>query len=215
MEVYNTTIYDPSVVSMLRVMAFIPTFSSTFTASASGIKNKLVSSRPPLHFSFHSLGRVYSLRSTISCSAQLQQPEDEYSIIKTVMPVDTDYSSAMWHGNYIRWLEEARVKYLQFRNLPYEQLMQIHRTELPVRDMSIKYSHPARHGDDIKVTVRLGHPINKVRLVILSDFIRIKDNKLVASASVTVVPMDIDSGKLRRKWPSALTHALLGTNSLS
>lgn len=116
----------------------------------------------------------------------------------------------MWHGNYLRWLEEARVKYLADRNLPYQELMEIHHTELPVRDLSIRYLQPIRHGEQIRVTVRLAEPINKVRLAILTDFIRDSDGKLCATACVTVVPVDTDTGKLRRAWPTALAKALLG-----
>lgn len=90
--------------------------------------------------------------------------------------------------------------------------MHIHRTELPVRDLSIRYLHPARHGEQIRVTVRLAQPINKVRIVILSEFIRVKDDKLCATASVTIVPVDSVTGKVHRAWPAALKEALLGPN---
>lgn len=115
----------------------------------------------------------------------------------------------MWHGNYIRWLEEARVCYLSNRNLPYDRLVSEYRTELVVRDVSIRYASPARLGDSIAVTIRLAAEQTKVRLTIFSDFIRQSDKKMCASAKIIVVPIDVETGKIRRIWPDALKEALL------
>lgn len=115
----------------------------------------------------------------------------------------------MWHGNYVRWLEEARVSYLSYRKFPYEELLSKHHTELVVRDISIRYLSPARLGDTLKVTIRLANEPNKVRITIFSDFVRESDNQLCASAKVIVVPVDSETGKIRRAWPQPLTTALL------
>lgn len=115
----------------------------------------------------------------------------------------------MWHGNYIRWLEEARVRYLSYRNLPYDELVSVHNTELIVRDVSIRYTSPARLGDEIEVTILLADERNKVRLTIFTEFIRQSDKQICASAKIVVVPIDAKTGKVRRVWPERLREALL------
>lgn len=115
----------------------------------------------------------------------------------------------MWHGNYIRWLEEVRVRYLSHRGLPYDELVSVCHTELVVRDVAIRYISPARLGDTIEVTIRLKNEKNKVRLTIFSEFIRQSDKQLCASANIIVVPIDTETGKVRRVWPEPLKKALL------
>lgn len=118
-------------------------------------------------------------------------------------------SAALWHGSYIAWLEEARVRYLLFRELPYDELLNDYNTELVVRDLNIRYMSPLRLGDQARVTIRLGESTNKVRISIKTQFIRSLDEKLCATAEVTVVPIDTATGSIRRRWPEPLKRALL------
>lgn len=114
---------------------------------------------------------------------------------------------ALWHGSYVRWLEEARVQYLNFIDLPYEQLVQVHHTELVVRDLNVRYLSPARLGDELFITISLQYD-GKVRIPIQSEFIKANDGTVFATAQVTLAAIDMTTGKLRRKWPQVLTDAI-------
>lgn len=99
------------------------------------------------------------------------------------------------------------MNYFIGRNMPYQRLMNKHRIELPVKHVSMEYLRPARLGDEVKIIIRLGEPVTKVRVTVLSQFVRVEDNEVLATASVTIVPIDCDTGKIRRVWPEELTNA--------
>lgn len=109
----------------------------------------------------------------------------------------------------MRWLEEARVRYLTFCAIPYEDLVEIHDTELVVRDLSIRYVRAARMGDVLDVSVRQGEN-TKMRIEMVSEFVRVSDGVVCAKASVTLVPVIARTGKMRRSWPDVLEKALRG-----
>jgi len=102
------------------------------------------------------------------------------------------------------------VRYLSHVNVPYEELVDVHRTELVVRDLTIRYQVPPRMGDDVLVSIVMPDVKGKVRIPIHSQFIREADGVVCATAQVTLAPVDVDSGKLKRLWPDVLTKALRG-----
>lgn len=134
--------------------------------------------------------------------------DKSFRIFKTVFPADSDYSSALWHGAYVRYLEEARVRYLLHCNFPYEKLVSEYQTELVVYDLNIRYLLPAKMGDNIYITVRQSDGKSKLRMVIDSEFRRNHDHVLIAKASVILVPVNTQTGKLRRAIPKQLIDAL-------
>lgn len=64
------------------------------------------------------------------------EPWFDYPI--TVYPHHTDYAGVVWHGTYIKWLEEARIACLQSIGLDYADLVQLG-CELPVIALSTRY----------------------------------------------------------------------------
>lgn len=115
---------------------------------------------------------------------------------------------ALWHGTYVRWMEEARVRYLEHRKLPYEDLIAQNRTELVVRDISIRYIAPLILGDDVELSIRMQNPAGKLRIMITNDFVRVSDQKLCATGQVTLVALNSDTRKPCRVWPAELMKAL-------
>lgn len=117
----------------------------------------------------------------------------------------------MWHGAYVRWLEEARVAFLADTGVAYDTLVRDDRTELVVASLEVRYVTAAKMGDAVNVHVRLAKgPGKRVRLPMESEFVRVKDGKVLAEALVTLAPIDADSGRLKRVWPQSLQDALSG-----
>lgn len=130
---------------------------------------------------------------------------------KVVMPADTDYSGAMWHGAYIRWLEEARVRYFADIGIDYSALVNESRVELVVAGLSLRYIRPAKHGEEVTLTQRLAYEqSSRVRMITESTFHRSKDGVLLATASVTVSPIDARTGRIVRKWPADFEKTIIG-----
>ena len=69
---------------------------------------------------------------------------------KKVLPQNTDHAGVMWHGAYVNWLEELRVKALMEVGVPYEKLS-MQGFEMPVVELRIKYISALHHGDEVVV----------------------------------------------------------------
>lgn len=82
-------------------------------------------------------------------------------------------------------------------------------TELPVRDLSIRYITPIRIGEEVEITTRLADQTNRVRITILYEFIRVSDGHVCSTAQVTLVPINFKTRAVHRKWPAELSAALL------
>lgn len=93
-------------------------------------------------------------------------------------------------------------------SLPYEDLVNIHHTALVVRDLSIRYRKPALLGDEITVSVKLVSSPSMIRIAIESEIVRERDSVLLATAVVTIAPINTKTGTVRREWPDVLTRAL-------
>jgi acyl-CoA thioester hydrolase len=126
------------------------------------------------------------------------------------MPADSDYSGAMWHGAFVRWLEEARVRHLAECAVNYSDLVSTHRMELVVTSLALRYAKPARLGEALELRQHLAvEKCSRVRLVTESEFRRASDGVLLASAEITCTPVNIDTGRVMRKWPDGVENAML------
>ena len=67
---------------------------------------------------------------------------------------ETDGMGIIHHANYIHWMEEARIAWMDDFGYGYERL-----TELgigsPLTSLEVKYLHPCRFKDNVLVRVRL------------------------------------------------------------
>lgn len=67
---------------------------------------------------------------------------------------ETDQMGIIHHANYIRWMEEARLTFLQQAGLPYENMERIG-IIMPVTGVSCQYRHSVRFPETIRIVTRL------------------------------------------------------------
>lgn len=96
--------------------------------------------------------------------------------------------------------------YLSHVQLPYNELVIEHGTELVVRDLALRYLAPAKLGDEVEISVRIEPSDSKVRIPISSTMVRTKDGTTCATALVTLVPVDAANGRVRRDLPEPLVE---------
>ena len=65
---------------------------------------------------------------------------------------ETDKMGIVHHSNYIRWMEEARVDFLEKIEWSYDQLEKVGLVS-PVLSLDIDYLHPSFVGDVISIDV--------------------------------------------------------------
>ena len=65
---------------------------------------------------------------------------------------ETDMMGITHHANYIRWMEEARIDFMDRLGYPYER-MEREGILSPVRSLACTYRRPSTFGDTIRVRV--------------------------------------------------------------
>jgi acyl-CoA thioester hydrolase len=122
-------------------------------------------------------------------------------------PHHTDYGGDVWHGTYLRWLEEARIECLRSMGVEFADLVALG-CNLPVVELSIRYHRSLRMGMDAIVKTRLSD-LEGVRLN--CDYqVQSPDGAVIyATARVTLVAVDLEKGKIMRQLPPVMKDALL------
>ncbi len=112
----------------------------------------------------------------------------------------------MWHGAYISWLEEARIKALEDVGLSYSKISE-DGYEMTVVSLDIKYKKAIKHGQYV---VLESFPLEKVglRWPWVTNFIA-DDNLVMAEARVelVLVKQALDEYRLIRAWPDNIEAA--------
>ena len=97
---------------------------------------------------------------------------------------DTDCSGAVYHANYLKYLEEARTEYLETRGLTVKGLLETG-TGFAVRRQEVEYKFPAMYDDtlDIEVSVK---EFTLYRIIFVYK-ISNQDGRLLAKAETDLV----------------------------
>ena len=67
---------------------------------------------------------------------------------------ETDKMGIVHHSNYIRWMEEARVDFLDKIGWSYDQLEKVGLVS-PVLAVNAQYNHPTYFGDIVSIDVEI------------------------------------------------------------
>jgi acyl-CoA thioester hydrolase len=144
------------------------------------------------------------MTSQDACCAISQPPWFEY-VVKA-HPHHTDYAGIVWHGTYLTWMEEARVELLRSIGVEFADLVALG-CNLPVVDISIRYHRSLSMGERAVVRCRMGDR-QGVRLPFDYEIFGIESEALLITACVTLVPTDMEKGKILRRLPQVMEDAL-------
>lgn len=67
---------------------------------------------------------------------------------------ETDQMGLIHHSNYIRWMEEARIDFLEQIGWGYRELEE-HGLMIPVTAVSCQYKSPVKFGDTVRISVKI------------------------------------------------------------
>ena len=120
---------------------------------------------------------------------------------------DTDAYGVVWHGNYLRWMEMARVEFCRDLNIDLVDL-KVNDIVIPVTDIKIRYKSSAKLDENILVTtvVTKVSPTSATFEQVISNAIT---KTIYTIAQVEVVAVN-NQGKLYRRLPEVLKSALEG-----
>lgn len=105
---------------------------------------------------------------------------------------ETDQMGVVHHANYLLYLEQARIDWLERKGLNYSQLEQSG-IMLPVYNIDVSYVKPLVFGDTVKVQVHCTQePSVRIRF---SYKLSNMADELIANARVTLVFMSAKTRK--------------------
>jgi acyl-CoA thioester hydrolase len=122
------------------------------------------------------------------------------NIEATVAFHDIDVIGVMWHGHYLKYLENARWKLMDQIGFGFD-VMNDSGFAWPIVEMHVKYVHAARLGDQLRVRASLIEWEN--RLTVNYLVLRADDERLARARSVQVA-VDAGTGALQFTTPQPL-----------
>ena len=119
---------------------------------------------------------------------------------------ETDQMGVVYHGSYPAYFEQGRTEWLREMGVTY-RWMEENRIMLPVTEISIKYTKPARYDDLLKVTTQLRE--NPTYKITFDYELFNEQDELLATAFTTLVFINMDTNKLMRR-PTFLHEVIAG-----
>jgi len=113
---------------------------------------------------------------------------------------ETDQMGIIHHANYVKWMEEARLAYLEELGLGYKQV-EADKVFSPVVSVAVQYKSPVGFSDDLEIKVFVKE-YTAVKLELAYEFFNKTTQQLCSTASS--VHCFIKNGKiisLKRELP--------------
>ena len=131
-------------------------------------------------------------------------PELSASVELEVPYHDCDPAGVVWHGNYLRYFDEARCRLLDKINYGYIE-MEANGHVWPVIDAKLRYAGSVRFHDRITVTATLEEYEYRLRL---SYKVFNQAGELVTKGMTVQVAVDLESGEMLLGSPQILLDRL-------
>ena len=135
-----------------------------------------------------------------------------WKINKIVLPQNSDHAGVMWHGNYFKWLEEARINALSEVGINYLDLIKSG-FDLPLINCSIKYIKPLYLGEII-IIESIFYISKSPKINVKSKFLNDK-KEVLTTAEVNMVLINKDNFSIIRRRPEFLSKAFRKLNALN
>lgn len=94
---------------------------------------------------------------------------------------ETDQMSIIHHSNYIKWMEEARVAFMDAIGMGYDEVER-EGIVFPVTGLDIEYKKPVRFAEEVEISVSV-KKYSGVRLEMEYTFRNRKDGEICTTAS--------------------------------
>lgn len=98
--------------------------------------------------------------------------------VHKVQYYETDQMGITHHSNYIRWMEEARVDYMEKIGIGYDKMEQMG-VSSPVIGVNCEYKHTTTFPDEIEITLQV-KSYNGIKLVLGYEMYHAKTKQLAA-----------------------------------
>ena len=104
-----------------------------------------------------------------------------FTYIRKAQYHETDQMGVIHHANYVKWMEEARVAFMDELGFGYRK-MEESGVVSPVTGITMEYRHPVRFDDTVELRLRISKYDHGVELEISYAFFDLTTSTLCASA---------------------------------
>ena len=118
---------------------------------------------------------------------------------------DVDVLGIAWHGHYVKYMEIARGALMDGFDYSYTQ-MRDSGFSWPVIELKLRYVHPARLGQKIKVTAKLQEV--ELRLVVNYLITDAETGARLSKGHTVQVAVDMETGEMLFGAPPVLFRKL-------
>lgn len=103
-----------------------------------------------------------------------------FEYLRKINYYETDKMGIVHHSNYIRFLEEARCRWLEEKGISME-LLEDKGYTIPTLEVNCKYKNPVTSGDVISIIPKISE-YNGVKMTITYEFTNKETGKVVIDA---------------------------------
>lgn len=118
---------------------------------------------------------------------------------------DVDSIHVVWHGHYVKYLEQARCELLDALGYNY-CAMRASGYAWPVIDLHLRYAQPAQFGQRLVVRAELVEWEHRLKIHYL--ILDAQTGQRLTRASTEQVAVRIETGEMQLASPAALTEAV-------
>lgn len=104
---------------------------------------------------------------------------------------DTDQMGVVYYGNYLRYFEAGRNEFLRAKGARYRDLERELRIHLPVVEAQVRYRHPARYDDLLRIETEVAE-IRRASLRFTYRIHREDDDRLLVEGGTIHACVDWD-----------------------
>lgn len=118
---------------------------------------------------------------------------------------DTDQMGVVYYGNYLRYFEAGRNEFLRKKGARYRDLEKELAIHLPVVEATVRYRHPARYDDLIRIETEITE-VRRASLRFAYRIVRDEDERLLAEGETAHACIDLEQKPV--KLPGRLLEIL-------
>lgn len=119
---------------------------------------------------------------------------------------DVDAMRVVWHGHYVKYIENARCELLKAFEYNYDDMEQSGYF-WPIIDLRLKYVKSAKFGEKLRIDATLIE--YETRLKIAYRVISVQTNEILCKAYTVQVAVDMVSGEMQFQSPAVLIEKLV------
>ena len=129
-----------------------------------------------------------------------------YILKKRVRFYETDGMSVVYHGNYLKWFEEARVEYMREGGVCLNDLLN-EGIVFPIVEIHVKYLKSARYDDIVLVKTYL-READRAKLVFEYEVVREATGEILTTGKSVGTYTKAATGKIARMSPERLAKLI-------